>query len=208
MYFSRFPITRFQVSPPSYKKAAQYVNLVDITRNVRFKKEVIDNIVLYDYYVMREHETVEIVSEYLYGSPYYHWVLMLLNDRYDYRKDFAMPNDVFTQYIIAKYGSEASAKQLIVDLISDRGTSTTVAVGSKKPILSFDPALNTNVVKLLDESTGAITPATAADFQNLDYVRPVFAYDYELESNESKRRIKVVSQQLLNTILRNFKDLM
>jgi len=32
-------------------------------------------------------------------------------------------------------------------------------------------------------------------------------YDYESDVNESKRRIKLISPSLLNTILKNFKDL-
>lgn len=132
-YFSNFPKTLFLVRPAGYQTPAEYVALTDITRNVRFKKEVIDNITLYETYNIKDGDTPELIAEKLYGSPHYHWVIMLLNDRYDYINDFPMQQKVFDDYINKKYDSVVvagapylqavygtSSEGLIVDLVKDR----------------------------------------------------------------------------------------
>lgn len=121
MYFKNFKQLTFLITPPGYKRPAEYANLVDITTNVRFKKEVLDNIILFDLYSVKDSDTLETISEELYGSPHYNWVLMLLNDIYDYRRDFVMNEEVFERYIIDKYGSVENAKRTIKYYIDDAG---------------------------------------------------------------------------------------
>jgi hypothetical protein len=103
MYFSNFPKTMYQVRAATFNRPAEYVVLTDITRNVRFKKDVLDNIAIYDLYIMTEGETIEQVSERLYGSPHYHWVLMLYNDRFNYVADLPLTSQALDNHINAKY---------------------------------------------------------------------------------------------------------
>lgn len=84
----------------------QFVKLKDITQNVRFKKEVLENISLYEYYDIRDGDTPEIISEKFYGSPLYHWVIMISNLRYDYINDFPMSQVDLEEHIRQKYGEE------------------------------------------------------------------------------------------------------
>ena len=67
-----------------------YRLVLDITRNVRFRKALLENITTYDYYDIQDGETPEIISEKIYGTPYYHWIIMLANQRYDYINDFPL----------------------------------------------------------------------------------------------------------------------
>lgn len=103
MYFSNFPkiVYDFDVS-----SGVDYKIVTDITRNVRFRKQILENISLYDYYDIAEGETPEIVSEKIYGTPYYHWVIMLANQRYDYVNDFPLSQLELDAHIDAKYGDK------------------------------------------------------------------------------------------------------
>lgn len=137
MYFKNFPITFYQVAPATFRKPAEYVALTDIVRNVRFKKEVLDNIVLYDKYIINDGESIEDISEFLYKSPFYHWVLLLLNDRFDYINDLPLSSRVFEQMVERKYnviaenGDDphiletygATTASLLVDLVNGQGNS-------------------------------------------------------------------------------------
>ena len=76
----------------------------DITANVRPLKNTLDNITLYDLYDIIDGETPEIVSNKFYGSPNYHWAIMMANQRYDYLNDWPLPYDRLVQYCIDKYG--------------------------------------------------------------------------------------------------------
>lgn len=103
MYFANFPkiVYDFDLS-----NGVDYKIVTDITRNVRIRKQILENITLYDYYDIREGETPEIISEKIYGTPYYHWVIMLVNQRYDYVNDFPLTQLELDKFIDDKYGDK------------------------------------------------------------------------------------------------------
>lgn len=103
MYFSNFPKIVYDFNLSS---GTDYKIVTDITRNIRVRKQILENINLYDYYDMSEGETPEIVSEKIYGTPYYHWVIMLVNQRYDYVNDFPMSQLELDTYVTEKYGDK------------------------------------------------------------------------------------------------------
>jgi hypothetical protein len=53
-------------------------------------------------------DTPEIISEKMYGTPNYHWILMLLNQRYDYINDFPLNGTDLSIMIDNKHGSSAN----------------------------------------------------------------------------------------------------
>lgn len=75
----------------------------DITKNVRFKKDFLRNLNLYEYYYIEDGDTPELISEKFYGEPYYHWLIMLLNERYDHINDFPLSDVAFQKYMAKKY---------------------------------------------------------------------------------------------------------
>lgn len=103
MYFSNFPkiVYDFDLS-----NGVDYKVVTDITRNVRLRKQILENISLYDFYDIQEGETPEIISEKIYGTPYYHWVIMLANQRYDYVNDFPLTQLELDKFIDDKYGDK------------------------------------------------------------------------------------------------------
>jgi hypothetical protein len=161
MYFDNFPTFLY---PFKINNKTEYKLIKDISQNVRVRKEILANITLYDEYDIREGDTPEIISEKVYGSPLYHWVVMLCNERYNYIDDYPLTQYELEKYITDKYGS-----------------------GNEYDTHHYVDA-NGNIV---DSTQGT----------------SVSNYDYETDLNESKRRIKLISPTLLNTILKNFKDL-
>ena len=85
MYFKEFPKFIYDFKNPDGSTSTQIVK--DITRNVRFRKEVFANISVFDEYDIVDGETPEIIAEKVYGNPKYHWVIMLANERFDYTRD-------------------------------------------------------------------------------------------------------------------------
>lgn len=104
MYFSNFPRIYYDFLQDQTSESLQVLS--DITANVRFRKEVLDNITLYDEYDIIEGETPEIIAEKFYGNPELHWIIMLFNQRYDYLRDFPMTNDELYQHCVATYGED------------------------------------------------------------------------------------------------------
>lgn len=101
MYFEDFPKFAYEFDVAGQKKV---LLITDITRNVRFRKELLANISLWDEYDIVDDETPEVIAEKLYGNANYHWIIMLLNERFDYVADFPLSYPKLVQYTEDKYG--------------------------------------------------------------------------------------------------------
>jgi hypothetical protein len=163
MYFEEFPNFLYDFDVNGKRKA---MLMTDITRNVRFRRDVLSNITVYDEYDIIDGETPEIIAERFYGDAQYHWVVMLANNRFDYLNDFPLDYPRLSAYIEDKYGSSADA------------------------------------IHHYEDSTGNVVHSTASGAVSISNRQ------YEEDLNESKRRIKIISRDLLVTILNNYKEFM
>lgn len=105
MYFTKFPTILYEFPSIGDDKTSRNILIKDITRNIRFKKEFIEQLPTIDTYKILDGDTPESISEKLYGTPQYHWILMLLNQRYDYINDFPLSSRELDAMITTKYGS-------------------------------------------------------------------------------------------------------
>jgi hypothetical protein len=162
MYFKDFPNLIYQFKVGNTTKTSL---VKDITRNIRFRRDVLANITVYDEYDIVDGETPEIIAEKLYGDAQYHWIIMLANDRYDYIEDFPLAEYQLVRVISAKYPGTENDIHHYVD-------ANGYVVNSNEP--------------------GAVSVSNAENERN---------------KNEAKRRIKIISKNIINTILKDYKDL-
>lgn len=164
MYFKDFPKFAYDFEIGGKTKV---LLLTDITRNVRFRKEILGKIELYDEYDIQDGETPEIIAERVYGNANYHWVVMLVNERFDYIADFPMPYPQLVKYIHDKYG-----------------------VG------------NENLPHHYENEKGFIVDEFYVGKKTVSNIQ------YEERINEDKRRIKLISPQLIDRVMKQFKDIL
>lgn len=162
-----YDLTPTVVITPPYgiiKKETKAFAMTDITRNIRFRRDILSQITVYDEYDIVDGETPEIIAEKVYGNSQYHWIVMLANDIYDYKADFPLTQLALDKFVEDKYGDQADAIKHYVD------------------------------------ASGYIVN------QDVAGATPVSNRQYEETVNESKRRIKLISKDLIATVLKNFKD--
>jgi hypothetical protein len=102
MYFGEFPSILYQFNIKG-KNVLKVVR--DITLNVRPLEDILNNIELYNDYDIEDGDTPEVISEKIYGTPFYHWIIMLVNEKYDYTEDYPLSNDKLSTFVTQKYGS-------------------------------------------------------------------------------------------------------
>lgn len=248
MYFSNFPKIYYDFQQDVTSESLQI--LADITANVRFRKEVLENITLYDEYDMMEGETPEIVAEKIYGNAQLHWIIMLFNERYDYLSDFPMTNAELYEFCIDKYGEDHledvhhyEKDGIITNGVATLEVSSDIAQSAKpNDIINGLPKtsatvkqvdLTTNTL-ILNMSFGRFIEGQEAALNGVRYDASIdtniystianftvgsdaFAvnsayslvtnYEYELNENEKKRRIKLISPTLVNQIVSEFNKL-
>ena len=75
----------------------------NIMKRVRMRANMKKEVIMMDPYDVKENETPEIVSDKHHGSPYYHWVIMLLNDISDVNHDWVKSTRQLQKYLLTKY---------------------------------------------------------------------------------------------------------
>ena len=246
MYFSNFPKIIYDFNLSS---GTDFKVVTDITQNVRLRKQILENITLYDYYDIEEGETPEIISEKIYGTPFYHWVIMLANQRYDYINDFPLTQNELEKYIDRKYGDKRyhihhyKLDGIIVDgLVSvvlepaaiDGGTIFSIDIGDvlvsgnsyEARVNSVeDTTISQNGVNIkirtanISIRSGNFIPGEILTVLNentfgkvrsysvLGQYKTTTNYEYEMEVNESKRRIKIIDPSLVEQLVKEFENI-
>ena len=77
--------------------------VTNIMSRVRMRAHMKKNVIMLDSYDVQENETPEIVADKHHGSPYYHWVVMLLNDISDVNHDWVKSTRQLQKYLLSKY---------------------------------------------------------------------------------------------------------
>ena len=101
-YFDKMPLLNYEFN---INNDAEVRKIRDITLNLRFQKHLLDDITVFDYYNIQDGESPEMVANRFYGSPIYHWVVMLMNERFDVLEDWPLSSTQFERYMTDVYGS-------------------------------------------------------------------------------------------------------
>ena len=97
-YFNNFPTIIYD---PTGDGSAKLVT--NIMKRVRMRANMKKEVVMLDQYDVKENETPEIVADKHHGSPYYHWVVMMLNDISDVNHDWVKSTRQLQKYLLSKY---------------------------------------------------------------------------------------------------------
>ena len=99
----------------------------NIMSRVRVRANMKKEIVMLDTYAVKENETPEIVADKHHGSPYYHWVVMLINDISDVNHDWVKSTRQIQKYLQNKY-TETQLNEAHHYEISQTSGDTTVKI--------------------------------------------------------------------------------
>ena len=181
-FFRHFPTVSYDV-----KKNNKPVILTNIM--LRFKlAEVIKNktAVYYDY-VVKESDTPSSIAYKLYDDATLDWLIFLVNDIVDPFYEWPLDSVSFDQFVIKKYGSVATAQG---------------AVHHYEQIIRSPSYYRGETI--IKEKTIHVDETT---YNSLDASvrRSVSNYEYELELNEDKRRIKLIDNRYVSDILSEFR---
>ena len=98
--------------------------VTDIMSRVRMRANMKKNVVMLDPYDVQENETPEIVADHHHGSPYYHWVVMLLNDISDVNHDWVKSTRQLQKYLLSKYTETELAETHHYEMPQTSGDTT------------------------------------------------------------------------------------
>jgi hypothetical protein len=227
-YFSKFPnmIVTSNSRP---------VIITDFLRRVSISDKFRENSVVLEDYFTQDGETPEQVSYKLYGTPAYHWVILMVNDITNPREEWPILDSKVTDLVYLKYdfivevpdGSEYTVDDIITSdndgtFIVTKVVDDEVYLRSQvgKIILTSSSLLNNTTTETENLTIISITDPEEGVHHYFDseigYIVdedysvntvPVTNYTYEVEENDAKRTVKVLDPALIPTIEQEFDSL-
>ena len=132
-YFNRFPKVLYNPNGDSSKL------MTNIMKRVRVRANMVKEFALLDPYDIQDGETPEILADRHHGSPYYHWVIMLMNNIRDRFYEWPLSEQQFEEYVNAKYTNPGAVHHYEI-------------AQSSGPTTSLD---NSHLVEVNSDTTGA-----------------------------------------------------
>lgn len=183
-YFKDFPIIDY-----NFQRRGTLIKTVNTTKRFTILHKVLDNITLYHQYLIKEGQRPDIVSDLLYNSVDFDWLILMVNQRFDPYYQWPLFYNEFNQYLEDKYGSVSASTQLVKEY-------RMITVPYQK---LYDGTVINEQSLVIDHDLYLTLP---------DYERKlVYAYDYEFNLNESRRKIKVLSSAYLSQITNEKSDI-
>jgi len=174
MYFSLFPKRTYDMTGNGNEKL-----VTDILRRIKIKESIKNNFSLFDKYDVSNGETPEEVAFKIYGSPEYHWVVLILNDVTDRYYGWPLSDYAFEEYVKNKYANPGAIHHYEVTQSSGRTSSNGPEDYSFK-------------IEVNSDATGA---------------EAVTNYEYERRLQEQKRQIRILAPSYLPAFEQEFKRL-
>lgn len=212
-YFNYFPTT-----PYFYDKDQKSIDVVtNLTFKFKFNDAFKENSIVYYDYIIPEGETPEILASKIYNSSERHWILLMVNSIVNPINDWPMNSYSLNKYISLKYSTSEYADTANTSVTGIQWAESNVKeyfVKEKKTILSTGKSQEKTIIITSQDyaNTSPITSNnyTLGDGTQIELKRTRGTktyYDYEIENNESKRKIKILKNEFVPLVEKEFKNL-
>ena len=226
-YFNKFPKTVYTLVE---YKTGQITP--DIFRRTKFLSEFTENFAFFDEYDIEDGETPEIVADLVYNDPTLHWIILQSDEIIDPRFDWPLDTFRLKRYAEGKYAningihhyedttgnvingnititsSAEFANFHVGNVVTNLTSSGNAFITSKSSsssitITTFNGGfvtgnqislVNNNLIRANITTTTLITGS------------PITNYTFEIEENETKRRIRIIKPQVISEIINEFES--
>lgn len=195
-FFNYFPQTLYSLS--NERNAADIVT--NIIARFGFETELKENSSIFYPYNIQDGDTPEMIANKYYGSPEKHWIVLMFNDIIDPQYDWPLDQRTIITYINDKYSANGANNvpsqtglawsknhtkgyYKIITRVTNNSTKDTI-----KEKIELDANTYANVI--ISTSTYTLKNGTTVT-QTVSKEIETY-YDYEINENESKRKIKLL----------------
>jgi hypothetical protein len=189
MYFESFPTTIWNNK-----------TVVDISRRAAVLQKVKGDPYAFVPYTVVEGDTIEMIAYHYYGDAKLSWLVMLANDIIDPYCDFFKESGPLDTFIINKYRDQAQTALNNPNLTSQQVLQWTQAGDTNENIIFYFSKYNEDIQ--VGRKTQESPKFAAGEFLPMRY------YDYEIQENEKKRTIKLISDIYVRQIIDEMKTIL
>jgi hypothetical protein len=212
-YFNYFPKTIYF----SDRDQTSLDTVTNLTFKFKFNDTFKENSIVYYDYIVPEGETPEILAEKFYNSSERHWIILMLNDIVNPLTDWPMSSHSLNRYIDTKYSSNNYADTTNTSISGLSWSESNIKehfVKERKTLVTTNKFTEKTTI-ITSEDYANTSPSTSNNYTLGDGTQIVITntkgtrnyYDYEIEKNEEKRKIKLLKIEFVPLLEKEFRDL-
>ena len=221
-YFSYFPEMEYVSRTTVRSSSDETIRVKNIFKRPKLRNDFANVATAFSDYMIVGDERPEQTAEAVYGDPRYDWVILTTNNITNYRDQWPLNSVDFQNYIIEKYGSEEALTNVHhynTELFMDQRGRLIVPEGLRVDS-NFDSRYLDEVLQTEITMAGeTLNPITSVDGVGVvkdadgnqvlsSNVFPVTNYQYEVNENDAKRRIRVLKSDYLDIYLADMRRIM
>ena len=214
-YFKHLPNILYQ-SPLSHKDSSgDLIAVKNIFRRTKLKDYLQGSVSVFNKYIIEDGERPDTVSELLYGSSQYDFVVVLTAGITNINHQWPIQDFQVYDVALAKYGSETKMNEIHHYETFEIKDSQGRQILPPNLIVDEDFKMDGSALRF---GTNRFTLISEAGNTQLDdkneytvatdnIARPVTNYEYEINENEKLREIDVLRRGYLTTFVNDLRDI-
>ena len=221
-YFSYFPDIDYVSRTTDRSSSSETIRVKNIFKRPKLRDDFARVATAFSDYMIVGDERPDQTAEAVYGDPRYDWVVLTTNNIINYHEQWPLNAVDFQNYILEKYGSESALTEIHhynTELFMDQKARLVVPEGLKVDS-NFDCSYLDDTLQAEISFAGETLNATST-VDNVGTVKDangdevlssnVFSvsnYQYEVNENDAKRRIRILKEDYLDLYLSDMRRIM
>ena len=215
-YFKHFPDIFYQSPLETKISSGDLVQIKNIFRRTKLKDYLQGSVSVFNKYVIEDGERPDTISELLYGSPQYDFVVVLTAGITNINHQWPVQDFQIYNVALAKYGSETKMNEIhhyetfeIKDSKGRQILPPNLIVDKDFKIDGSALRFPTNRFTLISEAgNNQLDDKNEYTVATDNIARPMTNYEFEINENEKLRKIDVLRQGYLTTFVNDLRDIL
>jgi len=193
-YFNELPNLDYLSQLPDVNSNETYITVKNLFKRAKLRTDIVNIITAFNYYQIEDNQRPDVIAQKLYGDAELDWVILITNNITNIREEWPLSNQNLYNHMIEKYETEnalSSIHHYETTEVKDEYNRLVVPSG-----LQVDSNYSITYSKL-DNALVTVSP-----------VKSVTNYEYEINENETKRKIRVLKPQYLSVVITDMRNIM
>ena len=178
----------------------QRQTLINLTARASMIQSLLKNPLLFYTYDIQDGETPEIIAHRYYDNSYRYWLILFANEMLDPQWDWPLTSKDFEKYIDENFVDPYTTVKYWEKIITQYDVESQT---TEENVINVDEDVYNTIVtgtQTYNLPTGQVSITTDK--------REVSVYQYELDTNEKKRNIKILNSAYVDEIETELVNLM
>ena len=195
-YFRNLPEIAY-VNRDDPKSNSEYNVVKNFFKRAKLREDILQNIAFFEKFIIKGDDRPDNIAFEIYGDSTLDWVVLMSNNIINIQSEWPMPNDIFYDYLIDKYGDE-----------------TTLYGGVHHYEANEVKTSNNKIIIASGTRVSVGQSVSFYDFEKQDQVTvtdvasPITNFIYEQNLNNKKREIFLLKKIYLNLVFDDIEQIM